>query len=763
MGDQPQREPSDRPSERPSAIVLEELAALERVSAQLAEIPPARTASEVPILRELERLRERLLSGDENKDLSALTEQYHNQSAILNQLRRAGQSVQVDPASPYFAHLRLEEEGKRRDLFLGRATCLEKGVRIVDWRDAPISKVFYSYRQGEEFDEEISGRDRQGVVLARRMVRVRDGVLERVQAPEGDFTLDAGSPTGWRENALGTPRLSGGESAALRFGEADELLRSRRMGEGRDGEALRADKHLPEITSLIDPTQFDLITRPAERLSRHPRQCRLGQDDRGAPSNRVPRLSTIRAIDGPETLVVVFSRALARYVDHVLPSLGLDQVRIVTYREWVHEERRRHFPHLPGATRDDTPALVQRLKLHSGLEVALQRQVARVAGPRSMNQAYDDWASVLTQRKLLGEVFADVAPGQFSERDLDRFVEWNRRRLEELGLAIGGDDDADGALDPEDDALLLRAWQLRVGKLVGRSQRPLAYRHVVIDEVQDFAPLEVRVLLESLHPDASITLAGDTQQHLMEHSGFTSWTGFFDDLGLDGAEIETLRVSYRSSCQVMEFATSLLGDLQEDEEILTTRSGPPVELFRLTDRGACVAFLADVLRDLDEPGADGLGRGPHAEPDGERRLPRGPRAGRSAASAPDPGRRVSLQGRHRSDRSGPGEGAGVRLRDRARRRFDELPGYACGPANAPRRRDPGRPPALDDERRHAVAAGRGGRIPLRIGACAFHAEIGCGSRIRPASIRAVADPSPTMRRPASPCSVTTWRSTARTG
>jgi DNA helicase-2/ATP-dependent DNA helicase PcrA len=48
----------------------------------------------------------------------------------------------------------------------------------------------------------------------------------------------------------------------------------------------------------------------------------------------------------------------------------------------------------------------------------------------------------------------------------------------------------------------------------------------------------------------------------------------------------------------MNFATSLLGDLQEDDEVVTTRTGPPVELFRLSDRGACVAFLSDVLRDL---------------------------------------------------------------------------------------------------------------------------------------------------------------------
>jgi len=582
---------------RPNEVVREELAALEKVTAQLAEIPPARTASEAPILRELERLRERLLSGDENKDHSALTEQYHNQSAILNQLRSAGQTVEVNPASPYFAHLRIEEEERQRDLFLGRTTCLEKGVRIIDWRDAPISKIFYSYRQGEDFDEEISGRERQGKVLARRMVRIREGILERVQAPEGDFALDQSEACGWREEKLGAPRLAGGESAALRYDATDRAGTRRRMGQGHRGESLRADKHLPEITSLIDPSQFNLITRSASGYL-----VIRGSAGSGKTTVALHRIAYLAfddpRIDGPETLVVVFSRALSRYVAHVLPSLGLDKVRIVTYREWVHEQRRRHFPQLPAASRGDTPAFVQRLKLHSGLEVALQRQVARVPGPRTMEQAYDDWASVLTQRRLLGDVFAEHYPGQFSDRDLDRFVEWNRRRLEAIASASAGDAHADAGLDPEDDALLLRAWQLRIGPLVGRSGRAVAYRHVAIDEVQDFAPLEVRVLLDSLQHNPSITLAGDTQQHLMEHSGFTSWAGFFRELGLGGAEIETLKVSYRSSEQVMKFATSLLGDLYEENEVLTTRHGPPVELFRLTDRGACVAFLSDVLRDL---------------------------------------------------------------------------------------------------------------------------------------------------------------------
>ena len=55
-------------------------------------------------------------------------------------------------------------------------------------------------------------------------------------------------------------------------------------------------------------------------------------------------------------------------------------------------------------------------------------------------------------------------------------------------------------------ALLLRAWQLRVGPLRGKGKSPLRYRHIVLDEVQDFSPLEVRVLLDCLDRRRSMTL-----------------------------------------------------------------------------------------------------------------------------------------------------------------------------------------------------------------------------------------------------------------
>jgi len=581
----------------PFPVVAEELELLARVAALLQSLPPARTASEEPILRELERLRARMLSGDESKDMSSLSEQYHHQSSVLNQLRSAGTAPRVDPGSPYFGHLRLREDGRERDLCVGHATCIEGGVRIVDWRDAPISKIFYSYRQGDEYDEEIAGRERIGEVVARRMVRIRNGVLDRIQAPEGDFSIDPSQSEGWRRDRREAARLAGGEAAALRVFDGEGGF-ARRLGSAPGGEPMRADKHLPEITGLIDPEQFDLITRPSSGFL-----VIRGAAGSGKTTVALHRVAYLAfddpAIDGPETMVVVFSRALGSFVGHLLPALGLERVRIASYREWASEERRRHFPRLPAARREDAPALVQRIKLHPLLASALEDWVARTPGEATPQQAVEDWAGVLVEDELIERAAERHAPGLFTRRDIERFVEWNRERCNEVFAALAGDDLAGAELEPEDDALLLRAWQLRVGPLLGPGRRPLQLRHVVIDEVQDFAPIEVRILLDCLAPGASITLAGDTQQHVMEHSGFNSWPEFFARLGIPGTQIDTLRVSYRSARPIAEFATRLLGDLRDPETpAVSVRSGPPVEFFRFGDRGACVAFLADALRDL---------------------------------------------------------------------------------------------------------------------------------------------------------------------
>ena len=121
---------------------------------------------------------------------------------------------------------------------------------------------------------------------------------------------------------------------------------------------------------------------------------------------------------------------------------------------------------------------------------------------------------------------------------------------------------------------------------------------MVLDEVQDFSPVEVQVLLDAASKQRSVTLAGDTRQHITQHAGFSSWAGFLDRIGVASTALNTLAVSYRSTHPITQFAVSVL---EEDEPpARTLRDGPPVELFRFSDHGAAVAFLARALRSLTD-------------------------------------------------------------------------------------------------------------------------------------------------------------------
>ncbi len=581
----------------PQKIVKEELELLNQVNSLLDAQPTESGPSEVSLVAELERLREMMNDGVKTEDQPALIQQWDRQSALLQQLRAARQAPQVDVESPYFAHLRLRENKQERDILIGKATRLQRGVRIVDWRNAPISKIFYRYQQGDDYEEEIAGRTMSGEVVARRTVTIRSKKMQRIDAPEGIFTADSNAPDGWRETQKEASRLAGGQGAALRAHPSGEGT-ARRLGTDMEGTRRRVDKHLPDIAGLIDPTQFDLITRPGTGFL-----VVRGTAGSGKTTVALHRIAYLAfedpSVDSSQTMVVVFSRALRDYVGHVLPALGVHHVQVRTFFEWATEQSKRMLPKMPRTLRQSTPGVVHRLKLHPALLIALERYIQRTPGRKTPAQVIDDWASVLTSAPLLEEIFSELAPDAFTTDELVRATSHNRDQARAVLSWVEGDLSSEAEIDAEDDAILLRAWQLRIGPLLGPGERPVRYKHIAIDEVQDFAPMEVQVLLDCLTEERSITLAGDTQQHVVQNGGFTSWSDFFKHLGLRGTEVSTLEISYRCSREIAEFAVALLGDLREDQAPpTTTRSGPPVEFFRFTDHGACVAFLGDALKDL---------------------------------------------------------------------------------------------------------------------------------------------------------------------
>ena len=468
-------------------------------------------------MAELVRIREEMPNA-KAEDLGSLMTQYDQQHALLNQIRETRDKPQVDPASPYFAHLKLVEDGNSRDIFLGKATRISRGIRIVDWRHAPVSRIFYRYQQGEEYEEEMGGRTVEGEVAARRTVTIHQGELQRIDSPEGTFRRNDDEI--WEHARREPPKLAGGEGAALRAHRAGEG-HDRRLGTDLAGHRRRSDKRLPDIAGLIDNEQFELIAQPSAGFV-----VIRGTAGSGKTTVALHRIAWLAyqnpVFDSPATLFIVFSPALKDYVAHVLPALGVKNAQVRDFREWASQLRIKHFPKLPKRIREDTPALVVRAKLHPAMMMALERQVATVNGPSNGIQAMDDWLSVLSQKGAFRTVLAELDPNAFTPAELDRIATWQRDRAEEIAAWVDGDREVDAAIDAEDEALLLRRLAARCGPLRGRKKSNLRYRHIAVDEVQDFSPLEVRVLMGCLDRHQSITLAGDTQQHVMQDAASTA-------------------------------------------------------------------------------------------------------------------------------------------------------------------------------------------------------------------------------------------------
>src|SRR5207253_10862540 len=142
----------------------------------------------------------------------------------------------------------------------------------------------------------------------------------------------------------------------------------------------RADRHLPAIAALIDPRQFELITRPTSGLIAVQGSAGSGKTTIGLHRIAYLAFADPARFKPDRMLVVVYQRALARYVSRVLPSLDVPGVPVRTFSDLAEEIRLATFPTLQAPLYDDTPPLVMRAKSHGAmLKIIADRQRALAA------------------------------------------------------------------------------------------------------------------------------------------------------------------------------------------------------------------------------------------------------------------------------------------------------------------------------------------------------------------------------------------------
>src|SRR5262245_32202751 len=327
------------------------------------------------------------------EDQGSILEQMHRIEALSKQ-RGKGDTPPVDRRSPYFGHLRLEESGKRRDVLIGARSFVEpgSGVQIVDWRNAPVSRLFYRYEEGDAYEERLGDKMVEGEVVARRTVAIVDADLRRVAAPPGTFPphLRTGR---WREVATRQARLQiardGSAVVVVPRGEArtPALPPPRTPSPATRGKlgfddtgSRRPDRHLPAIAALIDPRQFELITQPSSGLIAVQGSAGSGKTTIGLHRIAYLAFAEPRRFRPDKMLVIVYQRALAAYVSRVLPSLDVDGVPVMTFAGWADAARRAALPpSMDVGLTEQTPPLVMRAKAHGAFLRIIDDRQAELA------------------------------------------------------------------------------------------------------------------------------------------------------------------------------------------------------------------------------------------------------------------------------------------------------------------------------------------------------------------------------------------------
>ncbi len=514
--------------------------------------------------------------------------------ALMLDEKFRGQCARLGTDTPWFGRVVMHGADGDREYFIGSAACAAE--RIVDWRH-PIGKAFYELGIGDTFVMTAPFAGQKATMESRAQV-----VAEARRLKQVNFELDAGQ--------FDVVATEGG------FVE-----------KGRAATPRVAHGGLDDILGLLTPAQYRLIT--AHRAEPLIIQGRAGSGKTSVGLHRIAWLTYSGDAADPAPvapggiLVVMFNKALQKFVRNTVDRMGLGGVRLDTFHGWALTEVKRGYGgaivpdtrDLPG--RANAVALKKQLGILKVVEAFVALQATRIdkwlgdkLPPYDLTGAwlgrFRDTPGPLARRLILMRSAAlrerDAATGPTKAR-LDQVhaifgqgVEKVTQYKEELLRLLTNRDlltqhlphataeqiddliryqsalqQTSASVAFEDLAILLRLMQLKHGGLPDKAHDDTVriYEHVLIDEAQDFGAVELTAILASVRSRTGVTIVGDLNQKIVPEADFMGWEALARELGVSGAAVARLEVPHRSSAPIMRLADHLVGDAPK-----TGRPGP---------------------------------------------------------------------------------------------------------------------------------------------------------------------------------------------
>ncbi|MCX4242384.1 ATP-binding domain-containing protein [Paraliomyxa miuraensis] len=516
-------------------------------------------------------------------------------SALWDAARRAwpGQGV------PAVAHLRVRTSGRTRDVLLGTRTASHADLVVVDWRTAPLSEALLGYEEGEDYEILLPDRTLEGTVLEQHLLSVEHGELAEVLTPNERL---------WRDGAIWRvqPRAEEGElhprgAAARRWAEGAVVL----------DEHQRAAVQQPADTTMLvlGEAGFGKTTVALHRLA--------WLAERRAPSSPT---------DGGKAwaLVIVPTEGLRRLCARLLTRLSVPGVDVLTFASFIIRQARAVFDDLPARLSRDASVLTVRLKRHAAVAQVIptvaegtEAMRAVLRGRRPKHATWQHLLHLWGDRELLRQIAAIAGEEVLPPRVIDEVIGHTRvqftptteqamrhvdaqrlRTVDGWSIDEGTPEQDARTVDLEDLPVMFAINHAMTGTDATRAGSLRTWEHVVVDEAQELAPLELAVLGRAVAPGGGLTVVGDERQQVDESACFGGWDRTMAWLSrAEHARVE-LRESYRSPPAIEALAKSLFDPSASLEAVRDPASSLALAFLRCSSTLHLATVIGRSLREL---------------------------------------------------------------------------------------------------------------------------------------------------------------------
>jgi DNA helicase-2/ATP-dependent DNA helicase PcrA len=530
-------------------------------------------------------------------DLSLLDRERIERQLSLLILARS--RLPQDPFPHYLAHCRIRQRGVLTDVLLTsgersrRARSVREGLVIADFAESAYAELLFAAREGARTG---AGKLR-GTLLERNVVGFQARELVDIATPDALLTRRGDGV--WRR-APGLPK---------------HVFLPRNAAARRNPPSL-IDVHL-------DPAQRRVVDLPAGRSV-----LVLGEAGHGKTTVALHRLARLAqtASTGFRALVLVPSLGLERLLEPVLERLRLD-VDVRIFERWALEQTRRAFPGFARRVSESATASVIRFKRDPALSVALQVIAARRPGRvdddrdarvqrRKVSVSRGDLQHLFGDRALIARVIQasrePIGPHgvsellehtriQFSRPSEREYAHVDRERLRSVDgrpIDAGTPLEDAGSIDAEDCAVAFELDRRRAQHQNRAPTSPERFDCIVLDEAQEFAPIELSLIGRSLAPGGSVIVAGDADQQTDPAAFFAGWDETMATLGLIDYERVTLGVNYRCPPKVVRVAKRLVSSASLTAQSLEPTTAPDTPFLDFINEAHLGVWLIEELREI---------------------------------------------------------------------------------------------------------------------------------------------------------------------